>query len=902
MKRLGNWLARLALDEAALRAVGETWADGHYETGSARLMTRVRAALATAVGIGRVLLRGAFGFDGGRPMRNLGQDLRLGMRHLRAAPAFTMFAVVTLALGIGATTAIYSVVHAVVLQPHGLRDPERVVNIYHRRPPGSLPMIGISLPDFRDLQAQQTQFSHVTAWWRFREPVVANGRAELLMGEVVSGGYFDVVGARPSQGRLLQPSDDEPGSEDAIVISDRFWKSWFESDEAVVGRVMRIRGRPFRIIGVVEPGFRGVDIPNLVPTNLWMPLAAEMRLDPRFAERLEQRTSRALLVKGRLSVGSTVETAQTEVTAIAGRLDSAEATSLALRDRQGDGRYTRQWFVMPSTEMRVHESVDFVAMPLAATLMLAVGLVLLVACTNLTNLMLARAAGRQHDMAIRLALGASRWRLIREQLVEGSVMAIAGALAGMVFARWLMTVLSTPIPLVPGVVMQAVPRFNTPVVVAAIGATALTVVVFGLLPALRTVRTDVRGSLAGDSTAAPVRWRGRSWLIASQVMVSTILVALAALSVQQIRATASGDLGVDLDRVAAVQVEVGGSQLSETQARGVLDQALQQARRLPGVTHAALATDVPLGNGSVGISLSTVGGPPEEKAGLGVADQIVGSPDMFKTLGVNLIAGRLLTDTDSSSAEQVAVVTSMVARQLFGREDGVGEFMTVTRRSPSNTATGEPNQVRIVGVVEDLQSGGTYRRSIVYKSWLQGLGPVMSVIVRTNGDPGRLVEPLRRVVRQTAPDLAIRTAGTGLSLASLDNLTPKVVGALAGLLGGFALVLSLVGLFGVLSHVVVGRTREIAIRLALGAEAGRIVRGVIRQGLWPVLGGVAVGLVFGAIARLVMPRMPTGVIPAFDPIVLLMVPPAFLLAGLVACYLPARRAARVDPNVALRNL
>ena len=382
-------------------------------------------------------------------------DVIHSWRRLRAARTFSVFSILTLALGVGATTAIYSVVYAVVLRPPDIPAVDRVANLYHIDPRngGSGPIVSMSRADFEDYRSWQTSFEFVAAWKRFYLPLVANGSADFLMGEAIGGDYFSVVAIRPALGRLIQPQDDTLTASRVLVLSDALWRKRFGGDPAIVGQTVKLAGETFEIVGVAPPTFRGVDMPNVVPTTAWIPLATAPGSAP---EELTDRERRTVYAKGRLKPGRSMAEAQTELSAIAHRLDLAYPIG-----RDLDGRFrapynvSRRWFLMPAARVKMHESVDRIARPLAATIMVVVGLVLLVACTNVANLMVARGTARRHDTAVRLALGATRWRIVREQLIEASLVAIAGGAAAIVVARALMRgVLSANVPILPGVTAQ----------------------------------------------------------------------------------------------------------------------------------------------------------------------------------------------------------------------------------------------------------------------------------------------------------------------------------------------------------------------------------------------------------------------------------------------------------------
>jgi predicted permease len=835
-------------------------------------------------------------------VRDWSPDLILAWRRLRAAPVFTLFSVLTLALGIGATTAIYSIVYATVLRPPDIPDVERVANLYHADPRQGRtgPMVWLSRADFEDYRAAQSSFESLAAWKRFRLPFTANGSADMLMGEAVGGEYFSVVAIPAALGRMVQPDDDRAGAPHVIVLSDGLWRQRFGADPAIVGRTVKLGGQTFEIVGVAPRHFRGVDMPNVLPTAAWIPLSALPVTDP---DDLTDRERHTTAAKGRLKPGRSMQEAQAEFSAIGKRLDLAYpiGRDIAARNRHPYNT-SRPWFLMPAANVKMHESMDAIAGPLVVTIMIAVGLVLLVACTNIANLALARGTARRHETAVRLALGASRGRLIREQLVESALVACAGAAAAFVVARLLIVrFLSGELHLVPGVSVQVTPEINVSVAAVALASTALALLVFGVIPAIHGSRGSVREAIASEGQNAPLpRWRGRRGLIACQVAVSAGLVSVAALCAQQLIALERHDTGMDIERLAFVQVSLQMTRRDEAQGRQALERMLEAARRLPGVQSAALSSGFPIEIGARGGAVAVR---PEELTG-GIYSFMISSRDVFATWGVRILQGRGFDDRDTAASEPVTVLTDPLARHLFPSGAAVGQHVALRWiRLPG--APEQPIQtVTVVGVAADTDAGNAGNRGggYLYLPWTQQYNPVMIVTVRTAGDPAALVDPLKRLVHEIDPELPVIDAEPASQLTGGRHVVLRVGAAAAGLLGWLAFGLAMAGLYGVLSELVLRRTRELGIRMALGADSRRLLRTVLIDGTRPVLVGLAIGLGLGVILRLSFRPLFIRILPAFDPLVIALVPLAFLTAALIAAYVPARRASRVDPNVALRHL
>jgi len=831
-------------------------------------------------------------------------DLLHACRRLRRAPSFTVFSVLTLALGIGATTAIYSAVYAAILRPPDIRNVHEVANLYHSDPRGGasgLSSIAFSRADFEDYRAAQTSFEFLAAWERFRLPFSASGSSDFLMGEAVGGEYFSVVGIQPSLGRVIQPNDDVPAAPPVIVLSDTLWRTRFGADPSVVGRTIQLAGGTFEIVGVTPPAFRGVDMPNVLPTAAWIPLSVAPGTS---TADLTDRERRGVFAKGRLKPGRTMAQAQAELMSIANRLDAAYPIGRKLDGRaRRPNTVARPWFLMPAANVKMHESLDRLARPLAATIMVSVCLVLLVACTNVANLMLTRGTARRHDTAVRFALGATRWRIVREQLIEAALVTVIGGAAALGVAQILIVrILSSAVPVMPGMSVRINPELNMPVAAAALASTVLALIVFGVIPAFHASRASVRDAIAaGGQGGSLPRWRGRRALIAGQVTVSAGLVSIAVLCAQQLVAVARHDTGLDIDRLALVRVNLPSDRYDEARARRLLDELVDSARRLPHVESAALSSGFPIGMGSSrGGEVALT----QEQLSGGRYDFMVVTPEVFRTWGIHTLEGRTFDGRDSAGSEAVTVLTQPLARTLFPDGPAVGH-QVVLRELPR---AGEPvSAIRVatvVGVVADTDFGDRGNRGggSLYLPWTQHYQSTMAVTVRTAGDPVTLVDPLKRLVNRIDSTVPVMDAETATSLGGASSLIVRIGAAASGLLGGLALILAMAGLYGVLSESVLRRTRELGIRMALGADAHRLRRMVLADGIRPVLAGLGLGLGCGAILRVAFRPMFVRMLPAFDPIVFAVVPLAFVAAALIAAYLPARYASRVDPNVALRHL
>ncbi len=831
-----------------------------------------------------------------RPGAGLLLDVRFAIRRIRSAPAFSIFAVLTLARGIGATTAIYSVIRAALSPPSGVATLDRLVTITHSAS-GSVPMIALSYGDFQDLRARQTAFQDVAGWTYLRISYGAGGETGSSWGERVTGDYFQVLGVRAALGRTLQPADDDPAAAPVAVISHGVWQRVFGGVPDVIGRLMKVNGLTVEIVGVVPRAFAGLFNSGLVPTAVWMPLGSSRTMPGARDDDLADRSSRWIQVRARLKDGVTFEAARADVTRIAQQLDQAIPLPAESADRRSY-RENRPWVVRRTADTSLNEGADGVASSMAATVMGAVGLVLLVACTNLANLMLARGSGRREETAIRLALGASRGRLIRGELVESLILAGIGGLIGLVVARVVLVLVGTDLPVGNSTSIRFLPRLDPSVLAISAGATSLAVLVAGLLPALQSTRTDVRSAMASGTAAALPRWRGRRMLIAAQVTVSVILVTIAGLCLQQIRELSRSDLGLDLDRVALVEVDFAIQQYPESRVRAITETVLTDLTRRPGVGAAFVSSGLPIGVGTPGTDVG------DTSHLTHWAELVASSPGIFETLGVGILKGRALNESDTAGSAPVAVISAFTAKALFGTVEAVGRSLFLQRTRWAGESPHPLHARTVVGVVTDATADRTDpdRGGIVYVPLTQHYEGRLVIGARTSDDPASLVPVVRQTLAAADPTIAVAQAGTGMTIAGPSSLFLQITAGLTGVLGGFALALALAGLYGALSHVIHRRRREMGLRMALGANRPDILRLVLRDGLRPVISGIVLGLVFGGMVRLGLTPLFDRLLPTLDPFVLTVVPLLLLACGVLACLIPARRASNVDPNLALRDL
>jgi predicted permease len=838
-------------------------------------------------------------------MNGLGRDFRYAFRRLRATPTFTLFAVTILALGIGSTTAIYSAVHALLGPPPGVTTIDRLVTVTHTDR-GSVPMIALSYGDYQDLRAQQTVFQSIAGWAYFRGALAAKGQSsETAFCEAVSGEYFDVLGVGAAAGRTLHPSDNQPGAPPVAVIGYGLWKRMFGGDSAAIGQLIRVNGSPFEIVGVAAPDFSGLFNNGLVPSAVWIAEAdaTPAGLGAGFDHDRNNRSDHWIQVRALLRPGRTVAQAQAEVTTIAHRLDQSFPIGRDFpSQRVPSYANSRPWVARATASVAMNEAAGPIAGPIGTAFLIAVGLVLLVACTNLANMTLARGTNRRHDITVRLALGASRWRLIREAVVESAMIAAAGGFLGILTARAIAAAIGTDFEVGGGIALHVVARLDGNVLAASMAATLLALLVSGVLPAFQFTRPDLRSMLTGSGgTGVLPHWRNRRSLIALQVAVSMILVSVAALCLSQILAQRRAERGLDLAPLAMARIDFGTQRYDEQRARRIADAALATVASQRGIEVTAVSSDLPIGDfRSSGASIGVV----QSREHYG--DYIGVSRDFFRATGLAIVKGESFKTSYMVGSGRVAIVSERTARALFGTLDAVGRQLVVQRPTYVGEPTPAEERLTVIGVVKDAEPAGPgqQERLTVYAPIDSRYDGRLVLTVRASGatPPGPVAGELRRALARVDPQLAITQVDTGERVAGDSNLFLAIVASFSSIEGAFALLLALDGLYGILSHLVVARTREIGVRIALGADRTQIIRMIVREGLAPVGAGIVMGLVLGAAGRMAMTPLFLRLIPAADPLLIAGVPLLMLAAGVVACYLPARRAARVDPNTALRSL
>ena len=804
------------------------------------------------------------------------QDLRYGLRALVRKPAFTVLAVLTLALGIGAVTAIYSVVDTVLLRPLPYPEPDRLVELWEENPVKGWYKNVVAPANYLDWREQATAFEDVAALisgFSSLSLTGADGEPRPIKAQETTANLFDVLGVAPLVGGVFPAAADWDEEARLTILSYGLWQRSFGGDPAVVGRTVQINRRAYQVVGVMPAGFAFPE----ASVDLWLPL----RWSPDNREQVWFRRAHFLRVVARLAPGVTAAAAEAELGTIAARL---EASYPETNTKMGAG-------LTP-----LHEWIVGDTRPAFLLLLGAVGLVLLIACANVVNLLLVQAGSRRREMAVRTALGAGRRRLTRQLLTENLMLGLAAGLLGVWLARWGVRALVALSP-------EDVPRLHevaldARLLLTAVGVTLAATLIFGLAPAFAGSRLDVRASLhAGGRSASQGRSqrRTRGLLVVGEVALALLVVAGAGLLIKSFYRLYQVDPGFRPEGLLAVKLGLPGAAYDKApKVDAFYDELVTRVRALPGVEAAATASDVPFLAGPWTSDYAIEG---RDREAFGVEVQHMDlSPGYFRVLGLQLHAGRDFSDADHAEAPRVVVINRALAEQAFPDEDPIDQRLAFDRYPDE-----ESTWYTIVGVVGDARLDGlrAEMRPLIYQPVRQEPSWTRELLVRTSGDPRALAPMVRDVVRSIDRDLPVMRATTIVDAMASSVARERFVMLLLAAFGAVALALAAVGTYGVMAVTVHQRTREIGIRMALGASARDVLRQVTREGMVMVVAGFLLGLAAAVGLSRWLTSLLFEVSPA-DPSTYAVVAAVLLAAGLVASLLPARRAARIDPMTTLR--
>jgi len=805
-------------------------------------------------------------------------DLRLAFRRLRQNPTFSAVAVITLALGIGANTAIFSIINAALLRPLPVARGSEIVSLNQKMGGGEVPTL--SYPNYRDFRDRNTVLSGLMAYRFLPASLGLPGNNQRLWGYLVTGNYFDVLGVGAVRGRVIHADDDvRPGGHPVAVISWPCWQKHFGGDATVVGRTVKINGMDFTILGVTPQGFFGTEL--FFKPDIFFPSMMQKQLEGGNGY-LESRNAGNFLAAGRLKPGVSMARAEAGLNSVARGLaqeypDNDNGLKIVLTPPGLAGNYIRGAVI-----------------GFAAVLFGVSCLVLLVACTNLASILMARAADRRKEIALRLAVGAGRGSLVRQLLTENLVIAILGGAGGALLAMWITDALAAWRP--PAdfpLVISAAPDGR--VFLFALLVSVATTLLFGLLPALQAARTNLVGALKNEAISERLRhWQLRDYMVATQVALSAVLLVCSVLVVRSLQRALDAPIGYDPKDAVTASFDLNLQGYNEAHGREFQRRLLDKVRAIPGIESAATIDWLPLSMNFSSDSIYIDGQPTPKAADVPLAYSFSVSTDYFRTMRTKLLMGREFDSRDTQGGTRVAVVNKAFADRLMGGRNPIGKWF---RRGSRN---GE--HIQIVGMAEDGKYISlTEPREPAWwgpsQIWYAANG---ALVARTNLNPTQALRLIRDASREIDPSLPLYSAGTLVERLNLPLFPARMAASALGAFGILALILAATGIYGVMAYAISRRTREIGIRMAIGASQGQVLAIVARRAVLLIGSGTLVGLAAALAAGRFLEKILYGV-KATDPLTLAIVLLMMLAIAWLACWIPARRAMRIDPVTALRQ-
>ena len=827
------------------------------------------------------------------------RDTRHGLRRLIRDWRFTTAAVLILGIAIGANTAIFSVVNAVLFRRQAFANPDQLVNIYQNDPSGR-PMIVTSYSAYMDM-AEYTDIFSGTMAATIPNPqrYLNDGAVRSAVVEFATATYLEVLGLQPSLGRWFDASEERRGAPLVAVLGHQTWTSLFRADPSIVGRVIRMEGSQVTIVGVAPANLRGTLDVGL-GTDFWLPVTAAPAMMPAGVQRNAPTIVAPFFVKARLRDGITVPQAQAAMDGLGRRL---AAENPEMYRNTGEFALGTGITVVPSVDVRVHPQADVPFMAIASVVLVIVGLVLAIACSNLATLLLVRGAARAKEVSVRLAMGATRRQLVRHLLMESLLLSLMGGIAGCILAWWGMRALQT-IDLPFRVDMNVDYR----VLAFAIVLSLVTGVVFGLAPAIKATKVDLLQTLR-DEGLQPIDHRRltlKNALIVVQVAVSVLLLGGTSIFMQAVAATRALRVAYAIDGVAMLETDARFAGYSESAAKTMYDDLLRRVQAIPGVEAATLLRGLPMASTGMSIVADSATAQPGSEV---EASMLEAGPGFFETLRIQLLYGRVFDARDRADSPRVAVIAETMARKYFGTPDAVGRRFRLQN---------DPNSwTEVIGVVRDTGTGDFEDdildpiRPVYYRSHTQSGAQATTIVARTSRDAESLLAAMQRELRAVDITLPVMTAKTMAQARTESETVPAAVATFLAILAGLGLVLASIGLYAVVAFAVARRSREIGIRMALGARSQQVVSNIARGVAGLVGVGTGVGLFLSVLLMLVL-RTSSGSAdigignmtvyrPTIDPLALLAIAAVTALVGVLAAFVPARRAARMHPLVALRH-
>ena len=800
------------------------------------------------------------------------QDLRYAFRMLSKHPAFTAIAVFALALGIGADTAIFSVVDAVMLRPLPYRSPDELLILRERTPDWPTGM-SIAYLNFADWRAQNNVFQQMAAFQYNGLNLTGMGEAERVQAMNVSADMFPLTGANPVMGRAFTPSDDKAGATPVVILTHAFWEDHFHKDPAVLGRSITLDGVPRTIVGVMAAGFRFP--PSNVQNRLFLPIGRD-------GGSIQNRGSHpGIQVMARLKPGVSEQAAHAAMNTIAARLAAQYPDTN--RDHSIYMDTAQHYFVRNVRTIML-------------VILTAVGFVLLIACANVANLLLARAASRAHEISIRAAVGASRLRIVRQMMTESLLLGLIGGGLGLLLASWGVKEISLYLP--PDIPRLGEIAIDNRILAFTLLLSLATSMIFGIFPALQIARQDPQNALReGGSLRATgdrERQRARSALMMAEVALSLVLLAGAGLMIKSFENIATASTGLNPSNVLTFAVDLPSTKyVTDADRVNFFKKFENRIREIPGVKHAGLVMPLPLGGNDWEESVTWEGRTMRNSTDYLVTDIVHCTPDYFPAMGVEILKGRAFTERDTAEAPFVAIVDERFVSQNFPREDPIGKRIRFGGRTPQWR--------QIVGIARHVKNYGVDQESRMetYVPLAQRATSYGVMVVRTTGDPAAMTTPVRRALSELDPNQPLFRVATMEAVLEDTRATKRAAMLLLAAFAATALLLAAIGLYGVISYAVTQRTREIGIRIALGAEKGSVLSLLFRQGARILAAGLAVGLAASLLLAQFLRSLLFG-ISATDPFTFGAVIVILSAVALLATWIPARRATRVDPIVALR--
>ena len=810
-------------------------------------------------------------------LETIAADARYAFRMMRKNPGFAAIAILTLALGIGANTAIFSVVYAVLLKPLPYADPSQLVLVTEAKPQEGVELTGTSYPNFEDWRAQNNVFSELAADQAHDLTVTGRGEPFVVNTTVVTPEIFALLEAQPLLGRTFVPGDGKRGAAPVVILSENIWRSRFGADPKIVGSSVSLDKRSFTILGIMRSGFRAPTLSR--NQDIWIPLVD----DPLFGTWMARRGGHWARVIGRLKPGVSMAQAQADMEAIAGRLGKdfpEENAGWTIR-------------VQPLQKAMVGD-----VKPALLVLLGAVALVLLIACANIANLLLARATSRAKEMSVRIALGAGRGRIVRQLLTESAALGLLGGAAGILVAYWGVQSLRSFLP-AEMAQMKAI-RVDGWVLAFALFLSVAASLVFGLAPALFAAGSDLQKTLregAGRGGASGSRQKARSILAAAEIAVAMVLLVGAGLLVRSFISLTAVSPGFRTERLMKAEVSLPQFEYSTpAQWNAFANDLLARIQAEPGMRDSAIAIPLPLADGNVNLGFEIEGVAAAPSTNTRAADYVAASPEYFRVMGVPLLRGREFSRADVASTPRVAIISEAMARTYFPNEDPIGRRI-IFGFPPDGDAPRE-----IVGIVGDVRDVGLRQEpaAMMYVPYAQAPFWGAVVVTRSSLSLSSFADAVRRDANAIDKDLPVTDIAAMPDVVNASVAQPRFQTVLLGLFGALALILAAVGIYGVISFSVAQRTHEMGIRMSLGAQPAQVLRLVMGQGARMAL----VGIALGAAAALGLTRLMRSLlfgVSAADPLTFAAVAILLVAVALAACYVPARRAMRVDPMTALRH-